>query len=350
MTARLPAALLLLPLGWAGWGGGGHRGGTGGGGSPLGAPAAQPPSPAAAVRQLAGWAAVLPMLQTPPGLPGWLSWRPHLPVGLERWLYNPRQRTAEAIAAAQRGDPKAAMEHADAALRLVGAGGGGAAAGPAAAPALAPLTHYNAGTAHLLAGDARGAAALLDRAVESAGAKLAPTASYNLGNARFAAGDAAGAVEAYKRALRAAPGNADAKWNLELALHQRERDRLRAKTPREGQRGDRQGGKESSSGGGGADNPADREPRRSDAHDPGPAPQTGQSSPLGRPQGAPRDRPNQADARQAGQPLPGFRDQPEMSAREAAAVLQAVENLERQHRREAAARLARQRAANGEDW
>ena len=39
-----------------------------------------------------------------------------------------------------------------------------------------------------------------------------------------------------------------------------------------------------------------------------------------------------------------------MSASEAAAVLEAVQNLERQQRRQAAARLARQRAANGEDW
>ena len=39
-----------------------------------------------------------------------------------------------------------------------------------------------------------------------------------------------------------------------------------------------------------------------------------------------------------------------MNANEAAAVLEAVQNLERQQRRRAAERLARQRAANGEDW
>ncbi len=39
-----------------------------------------------------------------------------------------------------------------------------------------------------------------------------------------------------------------------------------------------------------------------------------------------------------------------MSASEASAVLEAVQNLERQQRRQAALRQARRRAANGEDW
>jgi hypothetical protein len=50
------------------------------------------------------------------------------------------------------------------------------------------------------------------------------------------------------------------------------------------------------------------------------------------------------------QPLAGYQDQPEMSAGEAAAVLEAVQNKERQERRQQAARQLRQRAANGEDW
>ncbi len=39
-----------------------------------------------------------------------------------------------------------------------------------------------------------------------------------------------------------------------------------------------------------------------------------------------------------------------MSAREAASVLAAVENLERQQRRDQAAKRARQHAAKGKDW
>ena len=39
-----------------------------------------------------------------------------------------------------------------------------------------------------------------------------------------------------------------------------------------------------------------------------------------------------------------------MNGREAASVLSAVENLERQQRRDQAAQRARQRAAKGKDW
>jgi hypothetical protein len=39
-----------------------------------------------------------------------------------------------------------------------------------------------------------------------------------------------------------------------------------------------------------------------------------------------------------------------MSAQEAAALLEAVENLERQQRRKQAAERAQERAAHGKDW
>ena len=56
------------------------------------------------------------------------------------------------------------------------------------------------------------------------------------------------------------------------------------------------------------------------------------------------------DRQGQGSGLPQFRNQPEMSAQEASSVLAAVENLERQQRREQAARRARQNAAKGKDW
>jgi len=48
--------------------------------------------------------------------------------------------------------------------------------------------------------------------------------------------------------------------------------------------------------------------------------------------------------------LPQFRNQPDMNGREAASVLSAVENMERQQRRDQAAKRARQRSAKGKDW
>jgi len=260
-----------------------------------------------------------------PGL-GSFPWRPHLPESVERWLYNPRERTAAAIAAVRRGKPADGMDAADTALRL--------------APT-DPRVRYDAGTAHLLGDDRRGAIRLLEKAAREAPRDLAPAAFYNLGNARLAASDAAGAVAAYKQALRLTPADADAKFNLELALREKEKQRLGAKSPREGSRGDREG-QNGSSQHGGANDPGDRQ-NRSSAHDPGKSDQKKEDAPQ-----SPGEQPQRAGA--DGRPLPRFRDQPEMSAQEAAALLQSVENLERQQRRRQAAQRSRQHAANGKDW
>jgi len=297
---------------------------------------------------------------------------PHLPAWVERWLYNPRERTAAAIAEAKRGNGKAAMAAADTALRI--------------APT-EPLASYNAGSARLTqAGDsgaggaggasgtggpavgsqpsrllsrllaqqqARAAEPLLEQAVKAAGPDLAVPASYNLGNARFAAGDFAGAVEAYRQTLRAAPGNGDAKFNLELAWRELQRQRQSSRQavgprggggrPREGERRETAG--QGGSGAAGA-NPQPGQPREQSASSPQQGQRQGRSGQAQIAAGW-RGQPQPLSGRQ---PLPGYQDQPEMSASEASAVLEAVQNLERQQRRKAAERLARQRAANGEDW
>jgi tetratricopeptide (TPR) repeat protein len=301
-------------------------------------------APAAAL-WLAGSAMALPSPPSLPSLPSLGSlpaalsslWRPHLPAWAERWLYNPRERTAAAIAAVRRGDAKAAVPPADSARRI--------------APGV-PLASYNAGTAHLAAGDRGGAAPLLEQAVKGAGPDLAVAASYNLGNARLAAGEFAGAVEAYKQALRASPGNGDAKWNLELALGEERRQRQSSQRgigPRGGGGRQRQGERQQTAGlGGSGDAGANPQPGQPEQRAPSlrQGPRQGQSGQAQTTQGL-RGQPSPLTGRQ---PLSGYQDQPEMSASEAAAVLESVENLERQQRRLAAARQARQRAANGEDW
>jgi tetratricopeptide (TPR) repeat protein len=278
---------------------------------------------------------------------------PHLPTWLERWLYNPRERTAAAIASVERGDGKGAAAAADIAQRL--------------APG-DPLTSYNAGSARLTAGSAAGAGnaasganrqlareaePLLEQAVKAGDPDLAVPASYNLGNARLAAGDFAGAVEAYKQTLRAAPGNASAKYNLELAWREQQRQQQssrRALGPRGGGGRPREGERRQTAGQGGSGAAgASPQPSRQ-AEQRGQSPQQGQSQGRsGQAQTAEGTR-GQPSPLLGRQPLAGYQDQPEMSATEAAAVLEAVQNLERQQRRQAAARQARQRAANGEDW
>lgn len=67
------------------------------------------------------------------------------------------------------------------------------------------------------------AAAAFLEATKSKDTSLRARAFYNLGNTFFKGEKFGEAVEAYKRSLVMDPGNADAKWNLELALR-RKRD------------------------------------------------------------------------------------------------------------------------------
>jgi hypothetical protein len=244
-----------------------------------------------------------------------LSWRPHLPAWAERWLYNPRERTERTIEAWREGDDDRAVATAETAHRL------------------APedlRTGFNAGTAHLSAGHARKASKLLEGAAKGASPELAPAAWYNLGNAHLSGGDPAAAVEAYKHALLRNPGDADAKHNLEIALQEREKQRLRMQGGRQGSRGDRAGEREQSRKPG-EGSPSDRDQRRADPQDPGRGSRGQQQS-------------------QGGGRLPQFQNQPELSAREAANLLSAVENLERRQRRDNAVRRSKEKAARGKDW
>lgn len=268
-------------------------------------------------------------LQLPFGLqlPGWV----------ERALWNARERTAAGLTAYQAEAYDDAVADLERARRL----------GGEPPPAVAD---FNAATAHLAAGDARAAVPQLEAAAQRTGggggggggdADLAVAARYNLGNARLAADDPGAAVEAYKSALRLAPGHADAKHNLELALRRlAESHKPQLKPPEETAGGDGNGEQERSPQGGGDDPSAEHDADR-DRADPG------DQGPADRPQGRPAEAPPQPPRNQ---PLPGFQDQPDMSAAQAAALLEAVENLEREQRRADAAARARKSAAGRKDW
>lgn len=250
---------------------------------------------------------------------------PQEPAGqsLERWRHNPRERTREALAAWREGRVEGALEASAAARRL--------------APE-DPLTHFNAGTLELAAGLAGPAAASLEAAaaaLESAADSLplAPEVHYNLGNARFDGGDAAGAVAAFEQALRLDPDHAGAKFNLELALRELERQ---ASSPSQepGSEGEPQS--ESQAGEG------PEEESRGEAETPQPDP--------GAEPGEETERAEAPDPAGGGPRLENYEDQPDMTAEEAAAVLEAVVNLERQQRRDRAAERARSQARGGKDW
>jgi tetratricopeptide (TPR) repeat protein len=227
---------------------------------------------------------------------------------LERWLYNPRERTRAGLAALRAGEAATAAERLAAAARL--------------APH-DPLTRFNSGTGRLAAGEAARAAAELARAAELADGELEARALYNLGNAHAAGGDWRAAREAYQQALRLDPEPLDAKVNLELALRrqaeQEERERQQQDQPQEQQQ---QREEQEPSSGGEQEQPAPSQPQSDDPAGGG----TGQST------------------------LPNFEEQPDMTAEQAAAILEAVENMEREQRRQAAAQRARELPANERDW
>jgi Ca-activated chloride channel family protein len=251
-------------------------------------------------------------------------WQPHLPAWVERWMYNPRERTERSIREYRKGRARAAVDPADTAARL--------------APN-DPTVQYDAGTVHLGAGDSRKAVSLLEKAAKKAEPGLSPAAHYNLGNAKLAAGDADGAVEAFKEALREQPESQDAKHNLELALREARKQKMGGQGNPSGSRGQQKQNQQ----------PSNQQGQGN------PQPKPGNQSPGAQQQAQPRQ-----GQGQQGQPqrpgegqderLPQFRNQPDMNAREAASVLSAVENLERQQRRDQAAKRARQHAARGKDW
>ena len=49
-------------------------------------------------------------------------------------------------------------------------------------------------------------------------------------------------------------------------------------------------------------------------------------------------------------PLPNFEDQPDMTAEQASAILEAVENLEREQRKQQAAERLKSRKTGERDW
>ena len=220
-----------------------------------------------------------------------------------------------------------------------------------------PLTRFNAGTVELAAGLHREAIASLEEVVAALrvgeGAvqegedpnlrrppeadfrrpRLAASALYNLGNARFADDDLEGAIRAYEESLRLAPGHEDAKFNLELALRELEKQTpppASQQAPQEDQ------------GEGESDQPPDPEQQ-------GPE-QGAPREEQGLQGGEPSDNRSEAEARLEDSPLLDFQDQPDMTAEEAAAILEAVENLERQQRRQEAAERARSNVRGGKDW
>lgn len=212
-----------------------------------------------------------------------------------------------------------------------------------------PLARLNAGTARLAAGDPDGALDPLRAASEDPA--LAPDAYYDLGNARLASGYPEQAAELYREALRRDPDHGDAKHNLELALRrQREQRQQQEQEQPKGAEGDE--GNEGDDAGTGTDSSGTERPGPRDEEQDERGEEGERDSRSSGQQGATGE-PSSEDRRRPPSRLPGFENQEDMTAEQAAALLEAVENLEREQRRrmirEARERQARDRTEE-KDW
>ena len=241
---------------------------------------------------------------------------------VESLRFNPRERTGSGISALENGDLETAVEHLETAHRLDNG---------------SPITAFNAGTARLLAGD-ENAADRLEEAAAAAPESLQPAALYNLGNAKLAAQDPAAAVDAYKQVLRLDQSHMEAKFNLEVAQRmvdeqqqdqQQQQDKSSEQEEQQQQQDDQQ---------------QSQEPEQDPSEEPEDQDGSGQEEEEQQPE--PQTEPEQ----EREQPLPGFENQEDMTAEQAAAILEAVENLEREQRRQQAEERARRRSKSGKDW
>lgn len=127
-----------------------------------------------------------------------------------------------------------------------------------------PQVHYNLGTALLALGRFDEAGQQLEAALRGVEPELRQRALYNLGN-RFLAdarsqSDVArqgalldAAIEAYRRSLRVQPEDVDAKWNLEMALRDREENEQRQQSmPQQQDQDDQEQNEDEQQQGGGA--------------------------------------------------------------------------------------------------
>ena len=302
-----------------------------------------PAQPARADNPKAAPAGTQPAAEAP-AEPGWLD-------GL---LYNPAERTRKGAAALAAGAPRAASEALDEALRL----------DPASEKA-----RYNAGTAHLEASSEQ-AAPLLEAAAKSSDTTVASRAFYNLGNARLAAQDLQGAVDAYKESLRRDGANADAKFNLELALRrlaeqqkqnqqkqqnqdQQQQDQQKQDQQQQGQQQQDQQKQDQQQQ---DQQKQDQKPGQGEQKDqqqqPNQQSEEQQKSGDGKESGQPPQPQQNPAAGQKGEssPLPQFHDLPDMDANQAAAILEAIENLERSQRRQEAKKAQKANVRGKKDW
>ncbi|MEM1181743.1 MAG: tetratricopeptide repeat protein [Acidobacteriota bacterium] len=288
------------------------------------------------------------------------------PSWLDRVLFNPQERTESGAVSLEAGDTAAAAGAMDSALRLA----------PEDARA-----QYNAGTAGLAFAPDR-AKTLLEQAAGADG-DVAAKAAYNLGNLQLESGELQPAIESYKQALRRDPDFEDAKFNLELAQRrlqeqqqnqdqqnqdsQDQQNQDQQDQDSQDQQGDQDSEQDQQDQNQNSENQDGRDQEQQDQDEEGQDPenqdegqeeqnqQSGDSEQDPEQNQDPQDREGGQDQPQGQDqqesPLPQFENLPDMTAQEAAAILEAIENLEREQRRQQAVEAAAEARRSGKkDW
>lgn len=263
------------------------------------------------------------------------------PEWVEKLLFNSAERTERGAESFAEGEPSAALDPLETALRLRGDD---------------PIAQYNAGTARLAAasGDA---ASLLESASAADSPRLASRASYNLGNARMAANDLPGAIDAFKDALRRDSAMDDAKFNLELAQRlleeQQQQQENQDGPPQEDDQQQEQQQEQDSGDQDQQDSEQDQQEQEPQDSDQDQQEQDQQQQDQQQQDQQEQDQQQQEQQQQQQQkesPLPQFEDQKDMTAEEAAAILEAIENMEREQRRQQALEAAKAATGRKKDW
>ncbi|MBZ0111644.1 MAG: tetratricopeptide repeat protein [Thermoanaerobaculia bacterium] len=261
------------------------------------------------------------------------------PSVIDRWFDGAAKETNQALTAWEDGDFSSAREDLDRAFEIEPED---------------PRAQFNAATGRLGAGDTDNALELLR---ESAAPKteLAADANYNIGNALLESGDLENAIAAYEEALRRNPDHGDSKHNLELALQQQQQQQQEQQQGEDGNQDEQQDEQEpseqSESGDKGEpEEGSDSQPSEESKNSEGQPPEEQSEQSQSDQQQADPTRSEEEQSEQPGEPrggeeqqapqppsrLPSFQDQEDMTAEQAAALLEAVENLERQNRAELA--------------
>ncbi|MCG8458238.1 MAG: tetratricopeptide repeat protein [Holophagales bacterium] len=276
------------------------------------------------------------------GPPGWL----------DRLLWNADERTQRGMESLEEKDLGRAAASMETALRL--------------APD-DPRARFNAGTANLPTRPEAAQGLLESASAAGVESTLAAKASYNLGNLHLESDRLSEAIEAYKDALRRDPAFEDAKYNLELAqrrLEERQNQQDQDQQDQDQQDQDQQNQDQQNQDQQNQDQ-QDQDQQDQDQQNQDQQNQDQQEQDQQQDQNPQQDQQNQAQQEQDQQrqeggeqgegqqeesPLPQFEDLPEMNAEEAAAILEAIENMEREQRRQRALEAAKAQVGKKKDW